>query len=78
MMDKVVLYVDEANETRWRKISPNGNLVADSGDGYANWEDAVVAAVREAGDTATVHVEVAGAHIQLDSWVEAGYGKPGE
>lgn len=30
------LYKDAKNEWRWRLLSRNGNLIADSGEGYAN------------------------------------------
>jgi uncharacterized protein YegP (UPF0339 family) len=30
------LYTDAAGETRWRLMTPNGNIVADSGEGYAS------------------------------------------
>lgn len=79
MTDKVVLYVDAAGETRWRKFAPNGNKVADSGEGYTNWADGVEAAAREASPPpAEVFVDAASAHIPLEAWQEAGYGKPGD
>lgn len=29
------VYVDEADEHRWRLVHDNGNVLADSGEGYA-------------------------------------------
>lgn len=40
-MDKVQLYRDEAGEWRWRRQSENGQIVATSGEGYANHSDAL-------------------------------------
>lgn len=41
MADKVEVYRDDAKEWRWRRTSENGNIVADSGEGYKNKEDCV-------------------------------------
>jgi hypothetical protein len=30
------VYVDEADEHRWRLVHDNGNVLADSGEGYAS------------------------------------------
>jgi uncharacterized protein YegP (UPF0339 family) len=30
------VYVDEADEHRWRLVHDNGNILADSGEGYAS------------------------------------------
>ena len=43
-VDYVELYQDEANEWRWRAVSNNGNVVADSGEGYKRYSDAENAA----------------------------------
>lgn len=40
MADKVHLYKDNAGEWRWRRKSENGQVVADSGEGYTNWDHA--------------------------------------
>ena len=32
-------YEDSAGEFRWRLVAKNGNVVADSSEGYANRED---------------------------------------
>jgi len=34
------LYVDEADEWRWRLVHDNGNVLADSGEGYASRQKA--------------------------------------
>lgn len=50
------LYQDEANEWRWRYVSPhNGNILAVSSEGYHNEEDAQASmdAVKLAGAVAT-------------------------
>jgi len=35
------LYEDKADEWRWRLVADNGNIVADSGEGYKNKVDAL-------------------------------------
>lgn len=37
------LYKDTAGEWRWRLIADNGNIMADSGEGYVNKQDAISA-----------------------------------
>ena len=34
------LYEDEAGEYRWRLVHDNGNIIADSGEGYASAQKA--------------------------------------
>ncbi len=34
MRGKVVFYKDKAGEFRWRLVAPNGEIIADSGEGY--------------------------------------------
>jgi hypothetical protein len=34
------LYVDRAGEHRWRLVHDNGNVIADSGEGYASKQKA--------------------------------------
>ncbi len=34
------LYVDGADEFRWRLVHDNGNVIADSGEGYASRQKA--------------------------------------
>ena len=38
-MAKFELYKDDAGEFRWRFISSNGRIIADSGQGYKNKSD---------------------------------------
>lgn len=40
MADKVHLYKDSAGEWRWHRKSENGQVVADSGEGYTDWDQA--------------------------------------
>ena len=56
------VYEDAAGEWRWRLIAENGRIVADSGEGYAEWDNAVRAAesVRDSLRSKQVPVEVAG------------------
>lgn len=34
------LYMDERGEWRWRLVVPNGNIIADSGEGYSSKQGA--------------------------------------
>jgi uncharacterized protein YegP (UPF0339 family) len=34
------LYVDKAGEYRWRLVHSNGNIIADSGEGYTTKDNA--------------------------------------
>jgi uncharacterized protein YegP (UPF0339 family) len=34
------LFKDKAGEWRWHLRSPNNKIIASSGEGYANWQDA--------------------------------------
>lgn len=34
------VYEDSAGEWRWRLVAPNGNIVADSGEGYSSKQGA--------------------------------------
>lgn len=36
---KKVFYIDSANEHRWRILSSNGRILADSGEGYKRAAD---------------------------------------
>jgi uncharacterized protein YegP (UPF0339 family) len=38
-LDKWTLYKDKAGEWRWRRQSPNGEIVAASSEGYKNYAD---------------------------------------
>ncbi len=42
--EQVVLYVDKAEEWRWRCVASNGRVVADSGEGYVRRIDALTEA----------------------------------
>jgi hypothetical protein len=55
------LYVDAAGEHRWRLVHRNGNVLADSGEGYASKRKAKqgIESVRENAPSAAV-VEVDG------------------
>lgn len=35
----VKIYPDNANEWRWRRISENGRIVSESGEGYVHVDD---------------------------------------
>lgn len=39
-MHKVQLYRDESGDWRWRRVAANGEIVADSAEGYTNSRDA--------------------------------------
>jgi len=54
------LYRDRAGQWRWRLRHDNGNIVADSGEGYANRADArngIESVRRNAPDAEVVEVE---------------------
>lgn len=38
-MGKYVIYTDRAGEYRWRYVANNGNVIADSAEGYVNEAD---------------------------------------
>ncbi len=40
---RVHTYVDKAGEHRWRLVAANGNIIADSGEGYKNYSDMIEA-----------------------------------
>ena len=41
----VEFYIDRHGEHRWRSIAPNGRIVADSSEGYADERDARAGAI---------------------------------
>jgi hypothetical protein len=43
----VRVYLDDAGEWRWQRIAANGEVVADSGEGYVDMSGATEAAERE-------------------------------
>jgi uncharacterized protein YegP (UPF0339 family) len=51
MPDTITLYEDNAGEFRWTRRAPNGDVVADSGEGYQSKITAESAANREAEGT---------------------------
>jgi uncharacterized protein YegP (UPF0339 family) len=53
------VYEDAAGEFRWRLVAGNGEIVADSAEGYTRWEDAerAVETVRELVPTANLESE---------------------
>lgn len=50
------VYTDRSGEWRWRFVSTNGNILADSGEGYSSRSDArdAIARVQRDGDTHSV------------------------
>ena len=44
--DKTIIYQDKAGEWRWKRVAPNGDIIADSGEGYSRLSDAERAASR--------------------------------
>jgi len=45
--DTVEIYRDEAGEWRWKRLAANGEIVADSGEGYVNKQDCEDGAARQ-------------------------------
>lgn len=45
----VQLYLDKANEFRWRRFASNGEIIADSGEGYTELSEAHTAVFRAFG-----------------------------
>lgn len=37
---RVEIYRDSRGEWRWRRVHDNGNILSDSAEGYANYQDA--------------------------------------
>jgi uncharacterized protein YegP (UPF0339 family) len=52
------LFQDAAGEWRWRLVAPNGNIVADSGEGYASKQGAKrgIRSVKEGAPEASIRV----------------------
>lgn len=46
MSEHVELYRDDAGEHRWRLVAANGEIIADSGEGYVNRGDCLEMAER--------------------------------
>ena len=43
---ELAVYRDHAGEYRWRFIAPNGQIIADAGEGYSSRANAIRAARR--------------------------------
>lgn len=52
MMDTLEIYIDAAEEWRWRRQAPNGQIISVSGEGYTRRGDAEEAARRANPDLA--------------------------
>jgi uncharacterized protein YegP (UPF0339 family) len=50
-MDTVHFFTDDAGEWRWRRVSENGQIVAVSGEGYTDIDNARNIAISIFGDT---------------------------
>lgn len=50
------VYTDKAGEYRWRLKAPNGNIIADSGEGYKNRTDCldIIATIQKQAATAAI------------------------
>jgi uncharacterized protein YegP (UPF0339 family) len=44
--DRTVVYLDKAGEWRWRRVAPNGEIIASSGESFTRLSDAERAASR--------------------------------
>ena len=44
--DRVEVYLDVSGEWRWRRVAANGEIIADSAEGYTRRHDARIAAER--------------------------------
>jgi uncharacterized protein YegP (UPF0339 family) len=44
--DKTIIYLDKAGAWRWKRVAPNGEIIADSGESYTRLSDAERAASR--------------------------------
>lgn len=58
--DVVTVYKDHANEWRWHRVAPNGDVISESGEGYVNKQEAWDAATEVNGVThRTVEIKFA-------------------
>lgn len=58
MADKIVVFKDEGNVWRWKKLAANQERVATSGESFDSRGNAIRAAWREVGSSdATVEIE---------------------
>ena len=55
------LYLDRAGEFRWRLVHQNGQLIADSGEGYTTKANAIngINSVKENAPTASIEDQTA-------------------
>ena len=55
------LYLDRAGEVRWRLVHQNGQIIADSGEGYTTKANAVngINSVKENAPTASIEDQTA-------------------
>ena len=53
MADKTIVYQDKSGEWRWRRVAPNGEIIADSSEGYVSMSNAERAAERVFGEEPT-------------------------
>lgn len=53
------LYEDNASEWRWRLVAPNGNIIGDSGEGYASKQGAKrgIESVKRNAPDARIHLK---------------------
>lgn len=54
------VYQDSAGEWRWRLVAPNGNIIADSGEGYSSKQGAKrgIESVKKGAPDATIeHID---------------------
>lgn len=45
--DKVIVFRDASGEWRWKRVAANGEIVADSGEGYVHRQDCEDGAARQ-------------------------------
>ena len=45
--DKVIVFRDASGEWRWKRVAANGEIVADSGEGYVHRQDCEAGAARQ-------------------------------
>lgn len=62
---KFQIYKDKAGEWRWRLLASNGNIVADSGEGYQQ---------KAACETAVRNIKVAGSAASVEVLDDEGEG----
>lgn len=58
--DRTIVYQDKAGEWRWKRVAANGEIIADSAEGYTRMADAERAAFRAFMDPDGVELEAGG------------------